>query len=111
MNDTEWQPLMDQFEVYLRADKGLASLTVRNYLTDIQPLYEYAQINKLHELKTLGRYVLRGYLAWLVDLGYARSSIVRKLSTLRTFLKWLIRENLIDDLHRSAAADYLGSHG
>jgi integrase/recombinase XerC len=96
MRVSEWHPLMERFEIYLKAHKSLSPLTVRNYMTDIKPLHEYMLQNKLEDFKSLERYVLRGYLSWLISLGYARSSTVRKLSTLRTFLKWLLKENVVD---------------
>lgn len=71
-------------------------MTVRNYRTDVQPLSEFMQLRKIAGLKALDRTMLRGYLAWLIELGYARSSVVRKLSTLRSFLRWLLREKIID---------------
>ena len=96
MDDGEWRELLGRYENHLSAEKGLAALTVRNYTTDLQPLYEYIKIQKIPSLKVLDRYALRGYLAWLVQLGYAKSSIVRKLSALRSFLRWLLREKLVD---------------
>lgn len=96
MHFSEWHPLMKRFENYLKVHKSLSPLTVRNYMTDIKPLHEYALQNKLEDFKSLERYVLRGYLSWLVSLGYARSSIMRKVSTLRIFLRWLTKENIID---------------
>jgi site-specific recombinase XerD len=96
MNETEWRELSRRFSVHLAAEKGLAKLTVRNYKADLQPLYEFMQLRGLDGLKALDRYTLRAYLAWLVELGYSRSSVVRKLSGLRSFLKWLLREKLID---------------
>ena len=41
MNESEWQKLIADFERHLRAEKGLAELTIRNYKADIQPLYDY----------------------------------------------------------------------
>ena len=96
MNDQDWRSLMVRFETHLSAEKGLAALTVRNYKTDLAPLGDYIQYKKIAGLKALDRYALRAYLAWLVELGYARSSIVRKLSALRSFLGWLVREKLIE---------------
>ena len=96
MNDREWQSLVGRFETHLSAEKGLAALTVRNYLADVRPLYEYMRLRSVAGLEALDRYVLRGYLAWLVELGYVRSSIVRKLSALRSFLRWLLREKIIE---------------
>ena len=96
VDSSEWRHLMARFETHLTAEKDLAALTVRNYKTDLAPLFEYMQKRRVVSLKALDRYSLRGYLAWLVELGYARSSIVRKLSALRSFLRWLMREKLVD---------------
>jgi len=87
---------MGRFKTHLAAEKGLAALTVRNYMTDVAPLSEYMKVRKLPDLRALDRYALRAYLAWLVELGYVKSSIVRKLSALRSFLRWLLAEKLIE---------------
>ena len=96
MSDREWRTLLGNFETHLSGERGLAALTVRNYRTDLEPLREYMRLRQVATLKALDKNALRGYLAWLVELGYARSSIVRKLSGLRSFLKWLLGEKLID---------------
>ena len=96
MNETEWGELSRRFSVHLAAEKGLAALTVRNYRADLQPLHEFMQLRSIDGVKALDRYALRAYLAWLVELGYSRSSVVRKLSGLRSFLRWMLREELID---------------
>ena len=87
---------MDDFQRHLKADKGLADLTIRNYATDIQPLYEFMLQRGIAELKDLDKFALRGYLAWLTELAYVRASVVRKASTLRTFMAWLVRKGVID---------------
>ena len=96
MEDEAWRSLMVRFETHLAAEKGLAALTVRNYKTDLQPLFDFMRLRDVGGLDALDRYALRAYLAWLVELGYVRASVVRKLSTLRTFLRWLIREKELD---------------
>ena len=47
-------------------------------------------------MRALDRVILRGYLAWLTELGYVRHSVSRKLSTLRTFLKWMSSKGIIE---------------
>ena len=96
MDAAAWQELIGKFETHLTAEKGLAELTVRNYKTDLQPLFEYMQTQDIDDLRSLDRYRVRGYLAWLVELGYVKASIVRKLSALRTFIRWLIRIGVIE---------------
>ncbi|MDA0769219.1 MAG: tyrosine recombinase XerC [Chloroflexi bacterium] len=87
---------MQDFQRHLKAEKDLADLTIRNYSTDIQPLYEFMRLRGISELRGLDKFALRGYLAWLTELGYARPSIVRKTSTLRTFLAWLTRKGILE---------------
>ena len=96
MDAQEWRSLLSRFVTHLSGERGLAALTVRNYKTDLQPLYDFMQLRGIQSLKALDRYALRAYLSWLVELGYARPSIVRKLSVLRAFLRWLLREKLVD---------------
>ncbi|MBM3933701.1 MAG: tyrosine recombinase XerC [SAR202 cluster bacterium] len=95
MQEHEWRTLIAAYSDHLKAEKGLSPYTVRNYDTDIEPLHQFMLKRKIESLKSLDRYLLRGYLAWLIELGYAKASIVRKLSALRTFLAWLLREGII----------------
>jgi site-specific recombinase XerD len=96
MTEQEWRDILGRYEDHLRAQRGLAELTIRNYVTDLEPLYHYLQRRGISEVGALSRTALRGYLAWLGELGYVRPSIVRKLSALRGFLRWLVRQKLID---------------
>ena len=95
MDRRTWDDLVDEFEKHLRAERGLAELTVRNYLTDLRPLYDYMTLRDISGLDRIDRASVRGYLAWLRELGYVRRSIARKLSTLRGFLRWLVRKGLL----------------
>ena len=87
---------MERFEQHLRVERDLADLTVRNYKTDLEPLFDYMAKNGIADLKALNRVNLRGYLAWLIELGYVRRSVARKVSALRSLLRWLVRLKLID---------------
>ena len=96
MDTKHWQILMSNFERHLASEKSLASLTIRNYKTDIQPLFDFMMASQIDELTKLDRTAVRNYLAWLIDLGYVRASVARKLSTLRTFLGWLVTTKVIE---------------
>ncbi len=95
MDRRTWDGLIDEYEEHLRAERGLAELTIRNYATDLRPLYDYMTLRGLSGLERIDRTSVRGYLAWLSDLGYVRRSIARKLSTLRGFLSWLVRKGVL----------------
>ena len=93
--EADWAALMDGYERHLRAERGLADLTVRNYRSDLRPLFDFMRSRGIAALSDLDRHALRDYLAWLMELGYVRSSVVRKLSTLRGLLGWLVRRGVI----------------
>ena len=96
MDKNNWQILMSKFESHLTSEKSLSALTIRNYKTDIQPLFDFMMTTQIDELSELDRPSVRKYLAWLIDLGYVRATVARKLSTLRTFLGWLVITKVIE---------------
>jgi integrase/recombinase XerC len=85
MAGTAWGPLVTRFETYLRTARHLAPLTVRNYLTDLAPYFEFLRKRGVEDPASVDKALLRGYLAWLMELGYVRPSVSRKLSALRSF--------------------------
>ena len=86
MNRTEWEKTLTEFRTYLETDRALATITIRNYLIDIEHLYPFMLKNKLLKFSDFDRSLIRKYLSWLIELGYVRRSVTRKLSTLRVFL-------------------------
>ena len=96
MNTNQQCLLLERFVNHLETERSLATLTVRNYRTDLQSLLEYMKAYKIPGFNELDRNDLRSYLAWLVEIGYARSSVVRKLCSLRALLRWLFSENIIE---------------
>ena len=96
MDAAGWQELTSRFRDHLVAERGLAPLTVRNYLSDIEPLREFMSEREIESFADLDRRRVRAYLAWLQQIGYVRTSISRKLSTLRTLFKWLKRTGIVE---------------
>jgi integrase/recombinase XerC len=78
-----------EFEQHLRSARQLAPLSVRNYLNDLTPFFEYLDMKRVTDLARADRLFLRGYLAWLLEIGYERPSMARKLSALRSFYRFL----------------------
>ena len=90
---------MERFPAFLRGQRGLAENTVRIYISDMASFRDYLLREGL-SLTDMDRQLLRGYLAWLVTeagsegKGYARVSVVRKLTVLRAFYRFLVQEGL-----------------
>ena len=92
--------LLERYALYLTGQRALSDNTRRIYLDDLHTFLDYCRRNG-HGLRDMDRQLLRGYVAFLATAGrsdgprptgYARVSIVRKLTALRTFYNFLVQE-------------------
>lgn len=81
---------------FIAIEKNLASLTRDGYEKDIRQFLRFLDVEGFNLLQ-LNNSILRQYLALLKEYGYERSTIARKMSALRGFLRFLKRENLLQD--------------
>ena len=61
-----WEAPVRAFESHLASARQLAPLTVRNYLNDLVPYFEFLDKRDIESLDRAERHLLRGYLAWLL---------------------------------------------
>jgi len=87
--------LLKKYTGYLELERSISPLTVRNYTTDIRGFLAFLKQEKISSLSEVDRLTMRRYLGWLQWQGIARTSISRKLSTLRSFYRYLAREELV----------------
>ncbi|MBE0480575.1 MAG: tyrosine recombinase [Dehalococcoidia bacterium] len=86
--------LLEKYAKHLELERSISPLTVRNYLHDVRGFLDYLEEQKVGSLEKVDRRTMRGYLGWLHQRKYVRRSITRKLSALRSFYRYLARENL-----------------
>ena len=89
--------LIDQFIGYIQAEKRFSPLTVEAYQRDMNQFADYMKreygIEDLTQVKTT---MVKSFIVHLKSEGLVNRSINRKVSTLRTFYKYCLRENLIE---------------
>ena len=89
--------LIDQFIAYIQAEKRFSPLTVGAYQRDMEQFVGYLrdefEMDDLTQVKTT---MVKSYVVHLKDEGLVNRSINRKISTLRTFYKYCLRENLME---------------
>ena len=90
------QEIFNEYINYLKAERNASPYTVRNYTTDLRDFFQLLSAKEVSSLRAVDRHVLRDYLAWLMERGIARSSIARKLSAVRSFYGYLLREGIVD---------------
>ena len=83
---------INDFLVHLKNEKRLAQNTTENYQRDLKQLLTFATEQDIGEWNKLADHHLRFYVAQNHRRGLSGKSQQRKLSTVRTFFHYLIRE-------------------
>ncbi|MBB78902.1 MAG: integrase [Crocinitomicaceae bacterium] len=81
---------------YLIAEKRFSKHTILAYSNDLSQFLDFVDIKSQHDLKEIHSRIIRSWVVFLIDNGMESSSVNRKLSTVSTFFKWLIREGITD---------------
>lgn len=80
----------------LQMERNYSPLTITNYEKDILQFLQFLHSESIENLLDIGVIEVRNYLNFLHDQGLKRASIARKISSLRSFYKFLVRENKIE---------------
>lgn len=86
----------DRFMDYLRVERNASRYTVRNYAADLSGFFAFLSEQGVSSLDDVDKNTLRDYLSRLMRDRFARSSIARKLSAVRSFYRYLQREGMVD---------------
>jgi len=88
--------LIDRFLRYLRAERNASPHTEKNYRNDLEQFREYLERQGIPTFASVSYEEARRYLAGLSLKEYARRTLSRKLSALRSFYMFLVREGLAE---------------
>lgn len=97
---------LDNFLKYLYAERNVSKYTIRNYRNDLDGTYvkengkgffQFLHQKKIFDINHIDRQLLREYVDWLIEQDIVKSSIAHKLSAIRSFYKYLLRENIIKE--------------
>ncbi|MCA9035832.1 MAG: tyrosine recombinase XerC [Planctomycetaceae bacterium] len=83
---------------YLRIERNASDLTIKSYADDMAHLMEFfqEQYGKVPAPREIEVGVLRNYVAYLHECGYARTTVARRLACLRSFFRFCNRDGLCD---------------
>jgi len=89
------QEVFNKYIDYLVAERNASPYTVRNYTTDLLGFFGFLRGKKIDSLKEVDKHTLRDYLSHLMEQGFVKASIARKLSAIRSFYRYLLREEMM----------------
>jgi len=81
--------LIDRFLLMLKAQRNLSEHSIRAYAIDLTQFAAWLEKEQL-AFDAIDHRIIRRYLANLTAAQYARSTINRRLSSTKTFYRWLV---------------------
>lgn len=85
---------IDEFIKYIQ-NKNYSNYTISCYEKDLNQYLDFLKENKKNILEVDYKF-LRSYLSMLYDKNYAKKTIARHISSLKSFYKFLFKNNIID---------------
>jgi site-specific recombinase XerD len=98
--------VLKRYIAYLKAEHNASQYTIRNYRTDLvgtskrgagKGFFQFLLLNNISDLREVDKQTIRNYLTWLVNQNIEKSSLSRKLSVIRSFYRFLLREGIINE--------------
>lgn len=96
------QEYIDRFSDYLKYQRNASEHTLRNYISDLDQFYDYLCPRNADgargdlNISRIDHITIREYMATLYQAKRKKTSISRKLATLRTFFRFLCREQVVE---------------
>lgn len=87
---------LDQFITYLLVERNASPYTARNYRREVGEFLRFLKGEGVSSLQEIDRQVLTRYLLWLRAKGYAKTSIRRRISELRSFFRYLLGQKIVE---------------
>jgi integrase/recombinase XerD len=88
------EELVDLYVAHLAVERGSSPQTVRAYSADLQRYLEWSQRTGVDPVRLTHRQ-MRLYLGEMDRAGYARRTIARRLSAVRSFFAYAVAEGLV----------------
>ena len=93
------QTTAERFLRFLGVERNASPMTIKSYREDLTALLEYlrrgdASVPAPDQVTT---HDLRGYVAALHEAGYAKSSVARRLASMRSLFRFAQREGLVEN--------------
>ncbi|MCK9615156.1 MAG: tyrosine recombinase XerC [Candidatus Omnitrophica bacterium] len=83
---------IDKFLNYLTIEKNYSNHTVTNYRIDLKEFERFLINHAPKDIKEIDYFILRKFLSLLSERNLNKRTVSRKISTLKSFFKFMVRE-------------------
>jgi len=90
---------IETYQKYLKNEKNYSDNTIISYKNDLNQLFSFIKEYKLlrkNGIKYIDHQIMRKFIVYLKGKKYSKRSISRKVSTARSFFKFLHKEEIIE---------------
>ena len=87
---------LDQFLHYLVVEKGLSQNTIEAYGHGLTRFFDHLRGRRIQDIREVGKFDVQGFLLALKKKKLGAKSIVRNLSAVRSFFRFLIQEGILE---------------
>jgi len=88
--------LLDQFLHYLVVEKGLSRNTIEAYSRGLVRFVDHLKRKRIQDVRDVGKVDVQGFLLSLRKKNLNTKSVVRDLSAIRSFFRFLIQEGILE---------------
>lgn len=88
---------LSQFLTYLAVEKRYSSHTITAYKKDIEQFHDFSNVENEKDLKEINFQLVRSWLVELLEKGNSNRTAARKISSLRVYFRWLLKEEFVLD--------------
>ena len=86
---------IDKFVNYLTIEKNYSNHTINNYAADLREFGDFLESRGGKDIKRIDYFLLRKFLSVLNERNLNKRTLSRKISTFKSFFKFMLRESLI----------------
>src|SRR3954471_22349179 len=89
---------LEEFYQHLKYERNVSPHTLRNYASDLEQFRDHlcaVEKREDYPVEDIDRLTIREWMAELHD-GHKKTSVARKLASLRTFFQFLVREGKLE---------------
>lgn len=89
--------LIEQFLSYISVERGMANNTLSSYKRDLSRFADFLKSKKIDSIDKVSRQMINLFMMAERERGLASNSVSRELACIKSFFKFLLKENIIKD--------------